>query len=368
MGVDQKHIAIYLSHLSDGGIGRVITNLIVEFIQRGIKVDLLISRDGGPHLASLPQDVNVIKLPTSHILWAVPFLASYLRREKPDVMLTERIRTDVSAIRARNLVRASTRIFTGAHINLSFELSDKSSKKQKKHERLCLRYLKKNDGVIAVSNGVADDVVHNFEVPRELIDVIYNPLVTPEISNLASEEVEHPWLVDKSLPVVLGAGRLTAQKNFSLLIRAFSKIQKESPCRLIILGQGEEHDELKQLIQSLGLSGMVDLHGFVGNPYSYMYKSDLFVLSSNWEGLSNVLVEALAVGIPVVSTDCPSGPAEVLGHGLYGALTPVNDIDALARAMNESLGKTHDRAQLQASAQRFDVGICADQYLKVFDL
>ena len=220
------------------------------------------------------------------------------------------------------------------------------------------------DGVVAVSKGVADDLARVIKLPRQRITVIYNPVVTPELLQKAQEPIDRPWFRPGEPPVILGVGRLTRAKDFPTLIRAFALVRKEHPARLIILGDGEERHELEELSRKLGIAGDVDMPGFVDNPFSYMRRSAVFVLSSAWEGFGNVLVEAMACGCPVISTDCPSGPVEILENGKYGKIVAVGDAVELAAAMAATLDapKSPNVAQ---RAQNFGVEQAVERYLKV---
>jgi glycosyltransferase involved in cell wall biosynthesis len=196
--------------------------------------------------------------------------------------------------------------------------------------------------------------------------VIHNPIVTPQLLEAARAEPDHPWLRTSQPPIILGAGRLTRQKDFPTLVRAFAQLAPHTDARLIIIGEGGERAALERLIGALGLDSRVDLPGFVRNPSSFMRRARLFVLSSAWEGFGNVLVEAMAVGTPVVSTDCPSGPREILADGAFGALVPPADPQALARAMLGALEQLADPDALRRRAADFDVEIAARRYLECF--
>jgi glycosyltransferase involved in cell wall biosynthesis len=174
-------------------------------------------------------------------------------------------------------------------------------------------------------------------IPRSHIQVIYNPIVTPDLQAKAKAPLEHPWFRSGEPPVILAAGRLTAQKDYSMLIRAFARVRQVRPARLMILGEGEDRPILEELARQLGVEQDVSLPGFVMNPYPYMAHAALFVLSSRWEGLPTVLVEALYCGAPLIATDCPSGPREILRDGQYGQLVPVGDDIFLARAIETTL-------------------------------
>jgi glycosyltransferase involved in cell wall biosynthesis len=193
--------------------------------------------------------------------------------------------------------------------------------------------------------------------------VIYNPVDTDHIKTLATAPLEHPWFAPGAVPVVLSAGRLTRQKDFPSLLRAFAQVRQSRPARLVILGEGEERTSLETLARELGCRDDIALPGFVPNPYPYMAAAGVFVLSSAWEGFGNVLIEAMALGVPVVSTDCPSGPAEILGRGRYGTLVPVSDVDALARAIATTLDQPPEARRSIERASSFSCERIASQYL-----
>jgi len=208
-------------------------------------------------------------------------------------------------------------------------------------------------------------IISTAGLPRERIQVIYNPVLTPQIPSMAAMPLDHPWFAPGEPPVILGAGRLRREKDFASLIRAFARLRTQRPVRLVILGEGEERAALEALVQVLGIESVVSLPGFVENPFTYMSKATVFVISSVWEGFGNVLVEAMACGMPVVSTDCPSGPSEILEYGRYGPLVPVGDIEALAEAIGLTLENPIDAETLQRRAGNFSIDNIPDQYLDI---
>jgi len=220
---------------------------------------------------------------------------------------------------------------------------------------------------VAVSRGVADDLARLTGLPREKIQVIYNPVVTPELFVKAEEPLGHPWFAAGEPPVILGVGRLHEAKDFQTLIRAFALVRKKRVARLVILGEGEERPKLEALVRELGLEEEVALPGFVDNPFKYMKRAGVFVLSSQWEGFGNVLVEAMACGTPVVSTACPSGPEEILENGRWGRLVSVGDVDALAEAIILTLD---DKNHPDVARRALDFGVqrAIDEYIRVLGL
>jgi glycosyltransferase involved in cell wall biosynthesis len=221
------------------------------------------------------------------------------------------------------------------------------------------------EGIIAVSQGVAEDIVRFTGISKERVHTLYNPVVTPEIGERAREPVDHPWFKPGAPPVILGAGSLSVQKDFDTLVRAFALLRQSQEAKLIILGEGKRRRELEKVIHQLNLGADVELPGFVPNPFAYMGKAALFVLSSRWEGLPGVLIQAMACGCPVVSTDCPSGPREILDAGRYGSLIEVGDVPGLAHAMQEALTTPLSGEILQRRARQFSASEVIPKYINV---
>lgn len=219
---------------------------------------------------------------------------------------------------------------------------------------------------MTVSNGVAQDLARRADLPQNRIVTIYNPVVNQEIFELKTRQpVDHPWYAPGEPPLVLSVGRLNLSKDYSTLLKAFANLRSKRPARLMILGEGELRTELECLADTLGIAGDVALPGWTSNPFAHMARASLFVLSSAFEGLPTVLVEALACGCPVVSTDCPSGPAEILDGGRYGRLSPVGDAAALADAMAATLDSPLPPDVLRKRADVFSVDAAIDRYLQL---
>jgi glycosyltransferase involved in cell wall biosynthesis len=227
------------------------------------------------------------------------------------------------------------------------------------------------DAIVAISKGVADDLIIGVGVPSERVVVIYNPAITPEISAKSRQPANHAWFTERSdgAAIILGVGRPGVQKDFPTLLRAFAKVRSQRPSRLVIIGeslskakQEERVAEMKMLAQELGVAEDFSLIGFQDNPYAFMARAQCFALSSRYEGFGNVVLEALACGCPVVSTDCPSGPAEILNHGEFGALVPVGDSDALAAAILATLEAPPDREMLINRAKMFSYETSINNY------
>jgi len=360
---DTPDIALFLRGLYGGGTERVMLNLAKAFVARNLRVDLVLARAEGPYLEQVDPDVRIVDLQAQWMPSSLPKLVKYLRQSQPQTLMTALHYPCEIALLAKRLASVRTRIIVSEHNTLSLEAKriPKLSVRLSSHAaRLFYPYA---DGIVAVSQGVADDLAEVTKLSRDRIQVIYNPVVLPELFQLAQAPIDHPWFQPGEPPVILGVGRFYPQKDFPTLIRAFAKVQAQRPARLVILGEGPDEADLRSLIHTMNLQDVVSLPGFVENPYTYMAKAQVFVLSSAWEGLGNVLIEAMAVGTPVVSTNCESGPAEILANGKYGALVPVGDSDAIATAIGRVLDG--DRPTVDPTwLDQFTLETCVEQYLQ----
>jgi glycosyltransferase involved in cell wall biosynthesis len=325
-----------------------------------------------PWLARHPVDaLRLLRRPSMvynlpFVFGSIPALARYLRRERPDAMLSALNYGNLAAIFARHVAHSPTRLAVSEHNPLSVRVAKETQRRMRTLPASVGHFYRWADGIGAVSQGVADDLAATARLPRSSIRVTYNPVVTPELHAEAEQPLAHPWFAPGAPPVVIGAGRLQPQKDFANLIRAFARVRAQRPLRLLILGQGPLRAELEALARELGVGADVELHGFAPNRLAFMRRAGLFVLSSAWEGLPTVLIEALACGCPVVSTDCPSGPAEILDGGRYGGLAPTGDPAALARVMAAALDAPpapEARLARLARAGLYSTAASADRYL-----
>ncbi len=358
-------IAVFISFSGDGGVERMVTNLAAALVAAGYPVDMVLVRAEGGHVGSIPQGVRLVNLGARHTLTSLPGLIRYLRANRPAVLLAAKDRAIKVAVLARSLARVPTRIVGRLGTTLSAALEGRSWLKRQVWYASMRAFYRWADAIVAVSGGVAKDVLNITGLPRERMHIIRNPVVSPQMLDLARERSTHPWLSERRGVVILGVGRLTRQKDFSTLIRAFARLRRERPCRLIVLGEGRDRAKLESLVKQLGVAADVSLPGFAPNPYSYMARCDLFVLSSAWEGSPNTLTEALALGVPVVATDCPSGPREILQDGRYGKLVPVGDVAALTQAMRATLDDPPPPARLKEAVREYTVEASTRNYLSV---
>jgi glycosyltransferase involved in cell wall biosynthesis len=347
-------IALFLPDLSGGGAERMMVNLAAGFSRRGFRVDMILLRTSGAYLSQIPQEVHILDLHAANAYLALPALIQYLRKQNPSALLSTLDLTNLVAILSARMARAQARLLVQVVNTVSHQ---HRTPIKKWVERILLSWIyPRADAIIAVSKGVAEDL------STRKIQTIYFPTITDTLLENAGHPVNHAWLAPGNIPVVLGVGRLTQQKDFGTLIRAISLLQATRPVRLIILGEGEERVQLENMVRELGLAGDVDLPGFVQNPYAYMRQASVFVLSSLWEGLPNSLIEAMACGCPVVSTDCPSGPVEILDEGKYGHLVPMGNPHTLA----EAIGKVLDgdvRKPPCSWLEKYNLETVLDEYL-----
>lgn len=324
--------------------------------QRGIGIDFVLATAEGAFLKDVSEEIRVIDLGTQRVSLSFFGLVRYLRRERPEVLLSALNHANVVAALAVAVAGTKTRIIVSEHNNLGRSLQGEGPRAWFFRQVMRLAYLRA-DAVVTVSHGVASNLIDALSLPRDKVKTIYNPIVTPDL--LLKSEDEAPGFPSGNN--ILAVGRLTRQKDYPTLLNAFSLIKDKTDANLIILGEGEQRSELEALIGKLGIERRVSMPGFVANPYAWMRRAQLFVLSSAWEGLPTVLVEAMACGAPVVSTDCESGPREILEGGRWGALVPVGNPKALADVILQALA---DRPNMNVAkrAMHFGVDVALDAY------
>jgi glycosyltransferase involved in cell wall biosynthesis len=360
----ERPIAFFLPSVRGGGAQRVIVNLVQGITERGIPVDVVLATAQGVFLGQLPAAARLVDLGAGRLVRSLLPLARYLRRERPRYLVSSMSHANLIALWAARLAGQATPVMVTVHNTMSQSTPERGGLGGALSSRLLRMFYPWASSVVAVSRGAADDLARTSGLPREQVEVVYNPVITPEVLAQARQEPGHPWLSAGELPVILGVGRLTRQKDFPTLIRAFAEVRRQRPARLIILGEGEERAELEALIGQLGVAADVALPGFRDNALAYMAKSAVFVLSSAWEGLPTVLIEALAAGTRVVSTDCPSGPREILQGGRLGAMVPVGDAPALTLAIAAALDRSVDSVPSEA-LKPFTLDAAVDHYLQL---
>ena len=362
-----RPITIYTPSLSVGGIGRNWLHIMEELHRRGIPCDLVVTDDKSPLMEELPPSARVFRVGTTHELFSLPSLARYLLARGPAGILTDRLRLNRAVIRAGRMVGRRPPIIMSFHNPVSLKLDTLPPKRRRRFERKLRWCVGPNRRIVAVSQGVAQDLVERVGFPRDKVVVVPNPVVTPRLLSMAQEPVDHPFFRE-GCPVIVTAARMTEQKDFSTLLKAFRALCREMEARLVILGTGKYFDAVAREVEELGLGSKVAMLGFHVNPYKFMARAGLFVLSSRWEGFGNVLVEALACGTPVVATDCPVGPREVLEGGRLGSLVPVGDVAAMKEAMADLLMEPPDPGFLKSGVEKYTAERSTNGYLAALGL
>lgn len=292
-------------------------------------------------------------------------LCRYLASRRPASILSYLNDSNLNLMLAALVCRGDTRYLPSVRNHISTATQQTQSKWLRSVPVLMRRYFPLADLVVAPSVGVSEDVMAITGLPGSRIAVVHNPVFRPEIIELSQRPVDHPWLADRAAPVLVAAGKLKPQKDFATLLKAFAKVREKRPVHLLILGEGAERSALEQLVGELGIAADVDMPGYVENPYPYFRQADVFVLSSAWEGLPNVLIEAMACGCPVVATDCPSGPSEILDQGRIGRLVPVGDVSALAAAIDATLDAPAPREAFVQRARHYSYDSVLADYERV---
>ncbi len=353
------HIVLFIPGFGEGGIERNFVYLANGLVQAGHTVSFVIPRPQGPLLDPLDHRVDRIVLSGSSETARAEQLRRLIQDQQPDGVLTGQASDHRMAAQVRRQLGDATSCrfwaFIGTPLLYMAEQRHRFGPTRWLQRAKLSRWLADQPHLIANSPGVAADLARLTGRSISNIPVLPNPTIPSDLATLAAEPVAHRWLQSRDIPVIIGVGRLSQAKDFPTLIRAFARVQSLRPCRLIIAGAGRQATKLAKLTEKLGVSQHVDLPGFVTNPYAHLAKASVFVLSSRWEGCPNVLIEALAVGTPVVATDCVSGPADVLQNGRYGRLVPVGDDVALSTAILATLDDPLPPDVLRTAAQPYHI-------------
>lgn len=359
-------LALFTVSLEVGGAERVLVTLANRFAALGHTVEVVLMKPHGALRGELCSEVRLVDLNSYRAIFTIVPLARYLRRARPDALLSTLSQPNLVALLSRRLARVPTRVVVREANTPTREFGAAVKLKDRIVPTLIARLYRQADAIVAVSRGVQHDLLCLTGLPESRVPCIYNPVITERLLRACEESLQHPWFEAGAPPVVLAVGRLTPQKDYPTLLRAFARVRQSVPTRLLILGEGELHADLWCLAQALGIADSVAMPGYEPNPFAYMRRARVYVLSSRYEGLPNALIQAMACGCPVVSTDCPSGPNEILDGGRYGALVPVGDVESLAAAIVRGL-----QGQLPTAPdewlQQFEEGHIVAQYLRVLE-
>jgi len=356
-------ITLFIGDLTIGGAEKTTVNLANKLVENGHEVEVLLIKNNGKLIEELVSEVKLSVLPVDRMRWAAIPLAWHLRRTQPDVVISSMTGTNVMGIIASQLAQVSARIIVTEH---STQWQQRSARI--KRDITLAKYMYRfADYVVGVSKGVSERMRDWESIPDSKIVTIYNPAITKEQIGAVYNPPSHEWFQDRDIKVVLSAGRHVEEKDYPTLIRAFSRLSEEhDEVRLVLLGSGDLTPKYESLADDLGVREKIWMPGFVTEPFPYMSHADVFALSSRVESLSLVLIEAMACGTPVVSTDCPNGPSEVLVDGEYGELVPVADPKSLKNALERTLTEPIDREKLQQRARDFSVDRATVQYENLF--
>lgn len=374
-------VTLLMRSLTGGGAERVMFNLALGLSQRGVRVDILATAPKQCLPVDAPRSLKLLPLENWQIgpvslNWQQPVLRTivrwgclvqYLRRVQPPVLLSAMHYLNETAILAVKATGSQTRCVVAEHTNLTLESRYVEQWQARLSPSLVRLLYPLADKVVAVSHGVAEDLAAISNIAREKIEVLYNPVLSELLYQQAKDLISHEWLQPQSPPVVMGMGRFVRQKNFGLLLQAFALLLIERPdARLMLVGGGRDQVALEEMAMELGIRDRVDFLAFVENPAAYLKRAQVLALSSSWEGLPTVLIEAMALGCPIVATNCPSGPAELLADR-RGQLVPPGNPKAMAKALKQALEQPA-RSVSQTWLQQFEVGKAVAQYAAVLEI
>lgn len=360
-------ISIVLPDLRGGGAERVGLDLARGFSALGLDVEFVLMRATGEFLLPASNEFSVVELNASKVRTVPTFFARYLRAKKPEAVIANMWPLTSAAACGRALSRQQCRLLLVDHSNLTRAYASWGQVHNAMMKATMLATYRMADCVAGVSDGVARDIERLAGLSQGSVAVLHNPIPQRPMPNEhARAEAVALWKGQRQ-ERILTVGSFIEAKNHSLLLHAFAQSSRPTST-LMFVGQGKCEPMLRALAADLGVADRVVFAGFHADPSPFYATADLFVLSSDYEGLGNVIIEALSFGLPVVSTDCPSGPSEILEKGHWGRLTPVGDAEALARAMDEALSTPVDREALKRRAADFSPEIAARKYLDLLGL
>lgn len=394
-----RHLALFVPTLSGGGVQRNLLTMARGFHERGYRVDLVVVHAEGQLAREIPEGVRLVELerkrgpvPRLAAAWAdwrgiptlarplllplsagpaigaLPALARYLHKQSPDIFFSAKVSANITALLAKRLSGAAIPIIVSERESYADKVAQ-ARRWRWRHIVPAIRHLYPSAAaIVAVSEGTAEEFTRLTKLPREAVQVIYNPVVGPALARQAIANPGHPWLPpDRPVPVILGVGRLEQRKGFDVLLQAVARLRADRRVRLLLLGEGEARAHLAALGDTLGLGPDLDMPGWQTNPFAFMARADVFVLASDFEGLPGVLIQALACGCPVVSTDCPDGPREILQDGQHGQLVPTRNPAAMAEAIRATLNTAPAPEALRARAMAFGEMQALDHFEALFE-
>jgi len=364
-------LAVIFPSLAGGGLEKVQLSLVNEWCGQGIETDIVVSRLHGPLATLIPAEAAVFELAGNHPYWFPFGLFRYLKKRKPTHILSSANDINVIVLALAKLLRVNVPIVVSVHNHLSSELeAAKGFDRFKLWAVIWLlkRLIHRSNAVVAVSRGVADDLLRHFSIRPSQLHVIYNPVISPQTYRQMTLPLAN-CPVPQSKPWVLFVGRLVKAKGIDVLLNAYQSILQDTDAHLVLMGTGPLEKDIAKQVNLMGLAPRIHLIDFQENPLPWMREASVVVLPSRHEGLGNVLIEAMACGTQVISTDCPSGPSEILDDGRFGQLVPVDDCEELAKALLRILKHEFwiDPEFLKKRAELFIEVLAAEKYLDLLD-
>lgn len=367
-----KKTIFFLPTLGGGGAERTVIQLANSFVEQGIYTEIIVCNtqgEKGKLLAEIHPNINLLDLNCGRVAHAILPLARLLKQRNDDVLIATQTHSNIVCAIAKKIARSNTQLIFREVSTSSQNIKLTGMKKNILKTMVRCTYPMAKQ-VVCVSKGVQQDFIEYYAYSHSNLTTIYNPVIDASYFKKLEATVSHRFF-SADYKVILAIGRLTEAKNFNFLIRSFHQLyQQHTNVRLIILGEGELRTELETLVQDLGMTDVVDLAGFDLNPYAYFKYVDLFVLSSNWEGLPGVLIQALASKVKIVSTNCPSGPMEILSNAKFGLLVECNDVDGMSQAMQQAIFAdyvSYDAEEFTVHCQQFYKANVLQRYLQLLE-
>ncbi|MEO1052798.1 MAG: glycosyltransferase [Bacteroidota bacterium] len=362
----KKKLLIVRPTMGHGGADRVTLNLLRYLNPESFEVELVLMRAEGAYIDEIPDHVQVIDTHTKNLWFYIFPLYRYFKKHRPDIVFSTCGGANMPLSLLAFLTRKRKYKLILSERNILFPPG--KSRIKRTIMLLVKRFFYSFADVhTAVSQGVKEEMIDRFKLPEKDILVVDNPVITPDLAVKAEERVEHSWFKDtREVPVILHVGRFVYQKDHETLIHSFHELTKKRKARLVLLGEGPLRKQVESLIQNLGLEDQVYFGGFDKNPFKYMAKCDAFVLSSKHEGMPGVLIQAMACGAKCVSTDCRTGPNEIIKEELNnGMLVPVGDVQKMSKAIDDIL--SIELSDIKSSVSRFEMGPSVKTYLNAIE-
>lgn len=361
-----KKIALFLFSLNGGGSEKVLINLAEGFINNGYQVDIVLVKKEGDYKSQINESIKLIDLDVKRGLLSIFGLIKYLKNNTVDVIIAPWCHLNIMTVIAKIVSRSKCKVILTEHTVSTIDIENSKGFLAKITPKLMKTFYPMADEIVAVSQGVANNLSKLIDVPIKQINVIYNPLISKNFIADSYKEVEDEWFNNLEGKKIISVGRLSKSKDFPTLIKAFKLINEKHLANLIIIGEGEDRELLNRMIEEYGLKDKVFLPGFKDTPQKYLRKCDVFAFPSLWEGLGNVIVEAMATDLPVVCTDCPIGPREILKDGEYGKLVPIGDYVKLAEEIEKVL-VSQKEVNYQEALKRFEFKTNINKYIELIE-